>query len=194
LQYFARPLAWLRSQPEIDPDRVWIAGVSAGTEAAALVAADRPNLVHGLLVLAPSSVAHCSFSIGCPTPAWLRDGQDVPATGQFDMTTPTDTPGSAIKVERIRGPVVAVCGDADLIWDSCRYAAALFQRRHGRAADHRDLLLSYPDAGHGLILLAPFVPRLAPPVEARMSGSTPTANDEALADAWPRIVARIRDN
>lgn len=194
LEYFARPLTWLRSRPEIDPDRVWIAGVSAGSEAAALVAADRPDLVHGLLALAPSSVAHCAFAAGCPTPAWLRAGRPVPATGQYDLTTPTDDPGAVIEVERIRGPVLAVCGEADLVWDSCGYAAAMLQRRHGRAADRRDLLLSYPDAGHGLILLAPFVPRLAAPPDARMSGSTTTANDEALADAWPKILRRIRDS
>ncbi len=194
LEYFDRPLAWLRAQPEVDPGRVWIVGASAGTEAAALVAVGRPALVHGLVAVAPSSVAHCSFAHGCPTPAWLRDGRPVPATGQFDTTAPTDNPRAVIKIDRIPGPVLVVCGGQDVVWDSCRYAEAILQRRQRARPQHTpaDELLSYPNAGHGLIQLTPYLPRQAPPIEARMSGSTPTANDQALADAWPKILAYLQ--
>ncbi len=196
LEYFDRPLTWLRAQPQVDPGRVWIVGVSAGSEAAALVAVDRPRLVHGLVAVAPSSVAHCSFAAGCPAPAWLRDGRPVPATGQFDAIAPTDNPRSVIKTENIPGPVLTVCGEQDVVWDSCGYAEAILQRRsqtrpHRRPADE---LLSYPNAGHGLILLTPYQPRQAPPPEARMAGSTPTANDQALADAWPRVLDYLNRN
>ena len=192
LEYFDRPLAWLRSQPEVDPGRVWIAGVSAGSEAAELVAAARPGLVHGALAIAPSSVSHCSFAVGCPTPAWLAHQRPVAATGQFDITTPTDNPRAVIKVEQIAGPVLLVCGEADLVWESCRYADAIVQRRRDHHPARSTTLLSYPSAGHGLILLAPFVPRAVPPPQARMYGATPLANDEALADAWPKILHAIR--
>ena len=132
------------------------------------------------------------FAVGCPTPAWLADHRPVSATGQFDVAAPTDNPQAVIKVEQIAGPVLLVCGQADLVWESCRYADAIVQRRRNHHPTRSSTLLSYPSAGHGLILLAPFVPRAVPPPQARMYGATPLANDEALADAWPKILHAIR--
>ncbi len=192
LESFDGPLRWLHDQPDVDPRRVWIAGVSAGSEAAELVAVQRPGLVHGLIAVAPSSVSHCSFTFGCPTPSWLSDRRPVPATGEIDVIEPGDEPRAVIPVERFPGPVLAVCGRSDLVWNSCLYAGAILQRRRDHHLGARDEILDYPEAGHGLILLAPLDPRREPPPDARMYGATRTANDRALADAWPKILEFLR--
>jgi pimeloyl-ACP methyl ester carboxylesterase len=55
LEYFVHAIRWLRSQPHVDPDRVWVESASRGSESALLVGARWPGLVHGVVVSAPSS-------------------------------------------------------------------------------------------------------------------------------------------
>jgi len=198
LEYFDTPLRWLRRQPGVDPDRVWISGASRGSEAAALVAAGRPDLVHGLLDLSPSATASCarvpSTHDPCSGPVWLRDGRQLPYTRQVNAATPSDEPDAVIAVEAINGPVLTLCGGADLLWNSCTYSDAI-QRR---LKDHRfrfpRLALSYPDAGHAVDFPMPFEPRApARPGDPATYGSTPTANEQARADAWPKLLAFLRN-
>jgi dienelactone hydrolase len=197
LEYFDAPLRWLRRQPEVDPARVWISGGSRGSEAAALVAAGRPGLVHGLLDLSPSATANCAYVPGghtpCPGPAWLRDGRPVPYAGLAGATATGQESRSAIPVERIDGPVLTLCGGADLLWSSCAYADAIQQRLQAHHTRFPHLALSYPDAGHAIDLPMPFEP-MAPPAAAALPtyGSTPTANDQARADAWGKVLAFVR--
>ena len=196
LEYFDPPLHWLRRQPEVDPARVWISGSSRGSEAAALVAAARPALVHGLLDLSPSSTAHCAYapSTGqaCPGPAWRRGGRPVPYTRQLDAV-PARDPGAMIAFEKITGPVLTLCGGADQLWDSCRYSDAIQQRLQQHRSRFPRLALSYPDAGHAVDFPMPFEAfGPAQPDALPTYGSTPTANDQARADAWPKLLAFVR--
>jgi hypothetical protein len=55
LEYFAAALTWLRRQPEVDPDRVGIVGVSKGAEAALVVSVRHPVL-KAIVAALPSSV------------------------------------------------------------------------------------------------------------------------------------------
>ncbi len=197
LEYFDAPLRWLRRQPEVDPARVWISGGSRGSEAAALVAAGRPGLVHGLLDLSPSATANCAYVPGghdlCPGPAWLRGGRPVPYTALLDTPAPTDQRRAVIPVEKIDGPVLTLCGGADLLWSSCAYADAIQRRLRQHHSRFPHLALSYPDAGHAVDLPMPFEPLAPLPADALPTyGSTPTANDQARADAWTKILAFVR--
>ena len=56
LEYFEKAIEWLRSEPQVDPRRVWILSGSRGSEADLLVAAHWPTLVRGVIATAPSSV------------------------------------------------------------------------------------------------------------------------------------------
>ncbi|HVA59227.1 MAG TPA: acyl-CoA thioester hydrolase/BAAT C-terminal domain-containing protein [Mycobacteriales bacterium] len=60
LEYFARALRWLADQPGINPNRIMLLGGSFGSEAALLVAAHFPSLVHGVIVASPSALASSS--------------------------------------------------------------------------------------------------------------------------------------
>lgn len=196
LEYFVGALNWLRRQPGVDPDRLWVAGGSYGSEAALLVGAQHPDLVHGVLSLSGGSTVTCSVSPGvridaCTQPPFTRDGKPVPFTRQFNNPMPTDNPAAIIPVEKINGPVLAVCGGADVEWDACRLSQAVLDRRRQHGTGQDDMLLSYPDAGHYVNFLIANRP-IDTAADDKDNGSTPQSNPDADADAWPKILARLQ--
>lgn len=176
LEYFTGALTWLRGQPGVDPAHVLTYGISRGSEVALLLGAHRPDLVQGVVALVPSDVVHCAFP-DCNGPSWWLDGAPLPYTRDFTGPYPTDDPASAIPVERIGGPVLLVCAEADETWPSCPYAHAIDQRLTDHADPNRHQLLSYPAASHSIGGLVPDQP-----------GTTSRADALGQADAWPRVL------
>lgn len=179
LEYFVKALTWLRGQTGVDPGHVIAYGISRGSEAVLLLGAHRPDLVQGVVALVPSSVVHCAFP-DCDGPSWTLAGAPLPYTRQFFGPAPTDQPAAAIPVERIAGPVLLVCAEADLTWPSCPYARAIDQRLTDHADPNRHQLLAYAGAGHNIGGLVPGQP-----------GSTSRADAVAETDAWPRVLALL---
>jgi len=80
LEYFARALRWLARQPQVLKGQTYVLGGSRGSEAALLLGAHYPTLVHGVIASSPSDVSfgsypapdqlpgHCTAG-PCPTPA-----------------------------------------------------------------------------------------------------------------------------
>ncbi|MFD1084041.1 acyl-CoA thioesterase/bile acid-CoA:amino acid N-acyltransferase family protein [Micromonospora andamanensis] len=128
LEYFATAAELLAPYSS---GEVVVTGYSRGTEAALLLAQQRPDLVRAVVVYAPSSVVHPGYPYS-GAPAWTYRGRPVP-TGP-------------IPVDRVDGPVLAIAGADDLLWDAPSYAAELLLALGG--SPHRVLL--YPDAGHGV--------------------------------------------
>jgi dienelactone hydrolase len=189
LEYFAKALTWLRSQPGVDSHHVWVVGGSRGSEAAELMAANYSNLVNGVIVNAPSSVAICSYP-NCTGPAWTLGGTAIPYTKQFNNTSPTDNPAAVIPVERIDGPLLAVCGTTDDTWTSCAYGKSIMTQLNQAHDTHIHTLLTYAGAGHlGGVL--PYEPGSG---TALSTGGTAIADDRATAAAWPKELAFILDN
>nr|MDQ6884719.1 dienelactone hydrolase family protein [Candidatus Dormibacteraeota bacterium] len=184
LEYFARALTWLRAQPGVDPGRVFTYGVSRGGEAALLLGTLYPDLVHGVIALVPSDVALCSYP-GCAGPTWTLGGKPLPYTHQFNAPHPTDDADAEIAVEKIDGPIFIDCGGADRVWRSCDYADAIITRLVKHHVEHQHVLLSYPDGGHGVGSLVPYLPGTEP---ARTEGITMQANPSAREQAWPRLL------
>jgi len=173
LEYFARALRWLGSQPGVDPHRLYVDGVSRGSEAALLLGVHYPQLVHGVVAMSTSDFVLCSYP-ACDGPAWTFGGRPIEfQDSQADANAP-------IPVERIRGRVLLVCGGADAFWHSCPMAQAIVERRRPQPTT----LLEYPDAGHGVGDPVPNVPRHL----AAEEGRTRLANDRARADAWPKLL------
>jgi dienelactone hydrolase len=183
LEYFARALRWLRHQPGVDPSRVAVAGISRGSEAAQLLGAYYPGLVHAVIASVPSNVALCSYP-GCAGPAWALHGRALPYTRQFDDPAPTDDPAAILPDQRIRGPVFLDCGEADQTWISCPYARAIL----GLLDTHHDrwthVLYAYPGAGHWVGSLVPYEPY---PGGARLDPSYP-ADQRALPLLWQHLL------
>lgn len=183
LDYFAAALRWLRDQPGVDPARLVVQGVSRGSEAALLLGAYYPELVHSVVALVPSNVAVCSFP-GCAGPAWTLHGVPLPYTRQFNDPHPTDDPRAVIPVERIQGPIFLDCGGADTVWVSCPYARAIVSRRRAHHTPNRTVLVAFPQAGHEVGFPVPYLPGRY----AGTEGRTPDANPRAQARLWPKLL------
>ncbi|MFC7618884.1 acyl-CoA thioesterase/bile acid-CoA:amino acid N-acyltransferase family protein [Microlunatus sp. GCM10028923] len=181
LETFEPALRWLRRQPGVDPDRIWTMGVSRGSEPAQLLAAQHPDLIHGVLATVPSGVVVCGFP-DCDRSAWTLGSKPLPY-GQPGNPEPAEQ-AAIIPVGRIDGPVLAVCGGADQLWPSCRHAESIMNRLD-QAGHPEHRLWSYPEAGHGLGGLLPYTP-VVPSDDSR--GTSPAANKRAEAEVWPQVI------
>jgi dienelactone hydrolase len=133
LEYFERALRLLRTQPGVDPAHLLVQGTSRGGEAALLIGATYPDLVHGVVAGVPSSRVNPTPLTS--TPAWTLGGRPLP-------------PGQEIPVERIRGPVLMDCGGQDGVWQSCQYVDDVSFRLRQHHFGYPVVALKYPDGGH----------------------------------------------
>ena len=189
LEYFANALHWLGSQPGVDRARLWIVGMSLGTEAALLTAAHFPNLVHGVVVFSPNDAATCGDA------NWTLADAPLPCSKFEGAPQQTDNPAAVIAVDQIRGPIEFVCGDHDAVWPSCPNSEAMMAELTAAHDRYHHSLFEYPQAGHGICYIAPYSPGLAP-VEVRKGfvlGETPIANPLARGDQWPKLMAFLRN-
>ena len=184
LEYFAKALRWLARQPGVDAKRIWIMGWSAGSEAALLAGIHYPNLVHGVVALAPSDVANC--------PWWTFDGRPVSCTTQLGNPHPTDRLAAVMPVGKIRGPVFLSCGAYDQDWDSCPSSETMMAELAAAHDTYPHELLRYPDAGHGIGLMVPYWPGFAS-ISNGLEGVYVVSNPVALADQWPKLLAFLHD-
>jgi dienelactone hydrolase len=192
LGYFAKALHWLGRQPGVDPRRLWVMGWSMGSEAALLLGAHYPSLVHGVVGLAPNDVADCSMGEG--SPVWTFRGKPVPCTNQFNNTHPTDNPAAVIPVARIHGPVLLECGEQDTNWSSCAHSKAMMAELAAAHDTYPHELLDYPHAAHGLGMLLPYYPGIAAAEQFwGIGGDSVVANPLARANQWPKLLAFLRN-
>ena len=211
LETFDRALAFLKTQPSVDPGRIVLLGGSKGAEAGLLVAARHPEL-KAVAVGMPSSVAWPGITF-TPTaqPGWTDGGKPLPFLpyapfsamakgGVFylyadGLPAVPQHPDAVIPVERVRAPLMLVCGEADTLWPSCPMADQIQERLK---ANGRPLavLLRYKDAGHAVLGIPvdranPNYTRMAEMI-SRSVGGTPDGNAAARADAWPKVVAFLK--
>lgn len=204
LETFTRGLDWLKGRGEVDPQRVAIMGTSKGAEAALLVATRRPDL-GAVVAAAPSHVVWQGFDwtfAPVETSSWSLGGKPV-------SYLPIDTagwngnvyepalanaarhPDAAIPLERIAGPVLLLCGEADSLWPSCQMARAARARREAKGSGLETMVLAYEDAGH--FGVGPPLPEGEDaPWMLTMFGGSEIGNLEARADGWPRTIAFLR--
>lgn len=202
LETFERGLAFLRAQPGVDARRIAIVGGSKGAEAALLVAARDPKL-KAVVAAMPSSVAWPGVANSAAMhPSWTVGGSPVPYLpyafaayakagifGLYNGALPTlsQHPEAAIRVERISGRVMLICGEADRLWPSCEMADQIAQRLKARGRP-APIILRYNDAGHAV-----FGPPVAGPHDWLASlGGSADGNNAARADSWPKVVTFLR--
>lgn len=157
LEYFQRALQWLSRQPQVDPRRITVVGISYGSEAALLLGVHYPQLVAQVAALVPSSVVTCGIlganrtaplGQSCLGSPWSLNRKPLPHTALINTPNAWDQPKAIIPVEHIRGQVFLVCGGADEEWSSCPYAAAIVTRR--KHASETTRLFAFPDATHAV--------------------------------------------
>jgi uncharacterized protein len=171
---------YLRSRPEVDGDRIWLAGVSRGSEAVMLTAIAHSGLVHGVVASVPGSAAVCG--IPCDGATWTIDGEGVTFTR---LTEPRDQPDAVIPVQELQGRLVTICGEEDGVWPSCRHDSALEERREQAGVAEQDRHFAYEDAGHSVGVMTP-APQIVP---ARVFGP----DEVARRDFWPQLIEILHD-
>lgn len=181
LDYFANALHWLSHQPGVDAKHLVVSGGSRGSEAALLLGAHYPNLVHAVIALSPSNVA-LSGCPGCSQPSWTLHGKPVPSAQQYGPTSAN--PAAVIPVEDINGPLLLACGGVDQVWPSCPMANAILRRLRAHRDPDSHVLLSYPHASHYIDVLIPNIAYRFPGAD----DSDWTANMKARTQAWPGVL------
>jgi dienelactone hydrolase len=177
LEYFAGALTWLSQQPGVDPAHLVVYGVSRGSEAALLLGADFPNLVHGVVALVPSAFVNCSYPI-CKGSAWTLNGRPIPFTGQASDAQ------ALIPVAKIDGPIFVDCGRYDSVWPSCAYSDQIKgELSTGFTFQHP--ILEFPEAGHGIGSLVPYLNSSEP---LNLQGKNPDSDQLAREQAWPEFL------
>jgi uncharacterized protein len=191
--------------------RVAIMGYSKGAEAALLLAARRSDLA-GIVAGAPTNVSWQALDfIGAfvgGTSTFSFDGKALPylpysGVDFFDGPTvfeihdislrrAANHPSAAIEIEKSKAPVLLLCGRKDLIWPACDMAKSLVQRA-GDNATKQPRLLSYPEAGHGVLGPPHRGVLREDPLVTKLT-RTAEADAEAREDAWPQVIAFLRES
>lgn len=187
LEYFVKALRILRKQPGVDPHHVLVYGDSRGSEAALLLGADFPTLVNGVIAGVPSAIVHGSY----PTPgspAWTLHGRPIQPIepGLGDVPAAFATSGAMIPVEKIRGPLMLVCGGLDDVWISCPYQQAIVKRLRAHHFRYPVTALSYQQAGHYVGDMTAYFSVTAAFYQG--TGGSLQANQEAVAQAHAQLL------
>jgi dienelactone hydrolase len=181
LDYFARAARLLADQPGVDSTRLVAAGASRGTEAAMLLGQNYPDLIHGIVVYAPSSLVNEGFPNRGT--AWTNNGRPIQQ--------------NSIPLDRIGGPVLAIAGTEDALWtaaNSARLITAKLDAQH-KGVSHQALI--YQGAGHQVgsfpYLAAGTRPRHPVTGGTSILGGTRAANAAAQQHGWPKVLAFLAD-
>ncbi len=189
LEYIESAVMWLAAQPEIDPRRIGVLGVSRGAELALLAAARFDN-IRSVVAYAPSSVAWDSGGrekdTKHPIPAWTWRGEQIAsaplplrsfmwrsAVPVVAMKRPVmfrnlfraglrnvdAARRAAIPVEQIAGQMLLISGGDDHVWPAKQMAEAIAARLKEHNFAHAVEHLHYPSAGH--LLRYPHLPTTA---------------------------------
>ena len=174
LEYFQAALRWLATQPEVDPNRMVVAGVSRGGELALLLASTYPDLVHG--------------SVACTTAARVLGGDP---SGRAWTIGGSPVPFELLPVERITVPTLITGAGQDEIIESGPATTQLLQFAHAHGRTNVTGRV-YAKAGHGVgcgppNLPAPGIVESRPGIFVSLGGGL-AGNGEAAAAAWPRLL------
>jgi len=170
LEYVADAIAWLREQPEVDSDKIIVMGASRNAELALVAASYLPELIHGVIAYAPSSVSWSNtihaFNSDEIKPTWTYKGKPVPfipmpklAGGeaasvetlpywQKGLADSNAVAQASIRVEDIHGPILLFSGLADEVWPAASMSDRMEERISNSAFPYEFENIQYEDAGH----------------------------------------------
>lgn len=200
LEYFDTAVEWLARQPQVDPERMGIYGVSKGGEASLLVGSRNPRL-RAVAAGVPSHVVWQNINRQDFTPrsSWTANGAPLAYapydfsngfTSIFALYNGTVERGAAaetaIPVERINGPVLLISGRQDTMWPSSRMSDLVMERLDANNFAFPHTHLAYDDAGHAAG--GPPLARTNEQFPDRMVGGTDAGNLTARREGWTQLI------
>ena len=191
LEYFVRALHWLAARPGVDPQRLFVLGASRGAELALILGSRFPALVHGVAAYAPSS--YVVPALDGVTPAWTQRGvplRYVALSGGWADPMSAEGRAAAIPVERIRGPVLLVGGDDDLVWPSGDFVRAIADRLRARGTRNFASVVG-AHAGHAVAAKLPLLPLATFSSSGLSAGGFPEADAGARTRAWAVLLGML---
>lgn len=218
LEYFSAALDWLSAQPEVDPNRIGIFGISRGAEAA-MLSAIRFARIRAVVAWAPTSTVWAAGgkdkTTGEVIPCWTWRGEPLPfaplplkrfmwrsAFPVAVMKQPVmfvnlfrealrnraAVDRAAIPVEKIGGPVLLVSGGDDHLWPAAEMAEAVVARARREKFPHAIEHLHFSRAGH--MLRYPHLPTTSRYSQNKhLRGARFSFGGEASADAEAQSTA-----
>ena len=170
LEYFEKALAWLKIQPEVDPNKIIVMGASRNAELALVLASIFPESISGVVAYAPSAVSWSNtvlpYNSNELKSSWKYEGVDIPYVPMNKITgnesnkiimveywkkglQKTDfIEQAAIKVEKINGPVLLFSGRDDQVWPSSIMADMIEKRLEANSFKYSFQNIKYENAGH----------------------------------------------
>jgi dienelactone hydrolase len=185
LEYFETSIAYLRSRPEIDGERLAIAGGSRGGELALLLGATF-SAYRAVIAEVPSGVIWGGFGhdpAEGAQPSWTYHGEGLPymsdpdpeiyayyaeyaARGEAIPGTPgfqaivdrnpNQVAQALIPVEKTQGAILMISGDDDQMWPSTPLAEIAMRRLQEKGFSYPYEHISYAGAGH--FIAPPYAP------------------------------------
>jgi uncharacterized protein len=212
----SRAVDWLVANPEVDPNRIGIVGISQGS-ALALLAAARDKRIKTVAVVSPTAYVwfspafdgqpdRSSWSENAGQLSYIPPDQsqemilskvyDAGGTYAFrelyDASLAAAKPAlvakATIPAERIAAPLLCVAGGDDREWDSAGSCGVIAARRRAAHADGADRVVIEPGVGHipALSGHAPDDVIPAGKLKMRMGGNL-AANTRGQGDALAAI-------
>jgi dienelactone hydrolase len=192
-----RAVAWLSTQPGVDPERIVLMGGSKGAELA-LLAASLNKRVSAVIAISPSSVVYEGIgSSKGQVSSWTYKGAELPfapyvrsekyaqSRRLIDLYDPTfdgAPESSRIAAEKISGPILLISGKADTLWPSARMADEIAGRLKSKGFKYEVNNLQFDDVGHH----ASGIP-LRPTGDSVRLGGTARSIGHAQVEAWRAI-------
>lgn len=177
VDYFVRAARVLAQEPGADPRRLAVMGNSRGSEIAQLLGQRRPDVFRDVIAYAPSARVNGPYLAGTSgRAAWAEHGTPIPA--------------APIRLDDVRGTVLALAGGNDKMWGSAEAARAIAAQRNASGESHRQV--TYPKAGHHVN----WFPYGQPGQEGGADGSvvTTSGSDQAARkDGWARVLRLLAD-
>jgi dienelactone hydrolase len=211
---------WMSGNPEVDPSRIGIIGISNGSALALLAAALDPR-IKSVAVISPTAYVwfspafdgrddRSSFTARNVQLAFIapsetaetalgkafQDGGPYAFRDLYDASLtaapPATLASATIPVERIGAPILCIAGDDDREWNSAAACATIAARRKTAQKDGRDQVTIEHGAGHALSVGLRPTPISIPYGKMTMQlGGTQDANARAAADEWERVQSFI---
>lgn len=173
LEYIEKAIDWLKSQPEVNSDKIIVMGGSTSAELALLVSSTLPDKIKGVIALCPSSVSWSNtvfpWSSDEIKAKWTFKGQPIPyiamekikgnSTDKIEtlsywnkgLDDTLQVSQAAIKVERIGGPILLITPIDDKVWPSLRMSDMIVKRLTDHNFKFKYENIKYENAGHGIM-------------------------------------------